>query len=116
MGGSLVCKTEEQRFKNHSIDKELDDTRGVIIFDKTRDFLIIDKSAYTTEEIEHMDKVKSTLIANLEMGGRSGACGGIVFSSTNSHSLSTVTQKLNSVLDCQHIGVGTVHMKTKMVF
>ena len=49
MGSSLVCKTEEQRFKNHSIDKELDDTIGVIIFDKTRDFLIIDNSAYTTE-------------------------------------------------------------------
>ena len=53
-----------------------------------------------------MAKVESTSIANLEMGGRSGACGGIVFSSTNSHSLSTVTQKPNSVLDCQHIGVG----------
>ena len=42
----------------------------------------------------------------MEYGGRSGACGGVVYSTTNSHSLSKVTKKTNSILSTHVNGVG----------
>ena len=55
-----------------------------------------------------MASIEDESISKLEYGGRSGACGGIVYSTTNSHSLSKVTKKPNSILSPHVNGVGVI--------
>ena len=45
-------------------------------------------------------------ISRLNYGGRSGGSGSVVYSSTNSHSLSAFTKKNNSILNSHIKGVG----------
>ena len=70
-----------------------EDIFRVIIFDKTNDFIIIDNSKYNSEEIDHMAMMEQESISRLDYGGRSGGSGSVVYSTTNSHSLSAVTKK-----------------------
>ena len=83
-----------------------EDIIRVIIFEKTNDFVIIDNSKYNQKEIDHMAMMERESISRLNYGGRSGGSGSVVYSSTNSHSLSAFTKKNNSILNSHIKGVG----------
>ena len=53
-----------------------------------------------------MAMMEQESISRLDYGGRSGGSGGVVYSTTNSHSLSAVTKKNNSILNSHVKGVG----------
>ena len=53
-----------------------------------------------------MATIDNESISKFESGGRSGACSGVVYSTTNSRSLSKVTKTSNSLLSSHVNGVG----------
>ena len=78
----------------------------MFLFKKNNDFIIIDDSNYGKIEIKHMATIDNESISKFESGGRSGACSGVVYSTTNSRSLSKVTKTSNSLLSSHVNGVG----------
>ena len=84
--------------KKNSITMPKDNLIGLIVFEDTNNFLMIDRVPNRLEDIVKVSKNETKYIGNLETGPRSGAAGGFVQVGSNSHSLSQVTQKQNSIL------------------
>ena len=104
-GGKIIDKDQENEYLKYAIDPPPKGIIGVIKFKNTGDFVIIDDTNYSENEIKHMASNENESISKLDYGGRSGACGGVVYSTTNSHSLSNVTKKPNSILTSHTNGV-----------
>ena len=97
-GSVLPPDMDKYKVENNILSFPDDDIKGLIIFENTNDFVLIDKVPNSLEDIINFSKSEMSSISNLTLGARSGAAGGFVHEGSNSHSLSKVTQKENSIL------------------
>jgi hypothetical protein len=104
-GSSISTNFNDEIMDEHSISYPLNDIGGLIIFQQTNDFLFIDKVPNKVQDIIDFSMSETMSINNLTLNGRSGSAGGFVNVGSNSHSLSKVTQKDNSILVASRNGV-----------
>ena len=105
-GANLKNICDEEPYKSHAISLPEDSNIGLIRFNRNNNFLLIDNSNFETNDVIEISKKESQSIIQHDTGGRSGAASGIVYPETNSHSLSSVTQKDNSFLLPQKNSIG----------
>ena len=79
---------------------------GLVIFERNKDYLIMDHSLNTLSDSIDMSHKENESIKKLLLRARAGAAGGMVFPQTNSHSLSSKCRSNNSKLITHKKGVG----------
>ena len=84
--------------KGKVVSKPVDGKIGLILFEGTNNFITLGNSDIDHKDGISLSKQESISIGRLELGNRAGAAGGMVYPTTNSHSLSKVTKKRNSFL------------------
>ena len=105
-GSSLPKDIDKESLHKDSISYPENNIKGLIIFEQSNDFILIDKVKNTMEDVINFSMSETESIKNLNLGGRSGAAGGFVNVGSNSHSLSKVTKKENSILIASKNSVG----------
>ena len=105
-GGVLLEYKDYEEINNKSMELPEDGTVGVVIFPSANNFLIIDESYMTNDEILEVGRKESHSISKIEYGARSGPAGGTVFPDSNSHSLCEATKTSNSIFVAHTNGSG----------
>ena len=106
IGAELDNNFDDTFAKKEALEFPKNKGIGLIIFERSNDYLILDKSTNSLSESIEMSRNKKESISNLQLGARAGAAGGIVFPQTNSHSLNNSCRSKNSKLSAHKKGVG----------
>ena len=107
-GADLSLIRNESIYKDKAITLPNDCDLGLVLFNRNKNFVLMDQLSLQDEDVINISKEESHSIIKGVTGGRSGAASGIVYPETNSHSLSKVTQKPNSFMIAQKKSVGMV--------
>ena len=77
-GSVLPLDLDYEKLERNSISYPTDNIKGLIVFENSNDFLLIDRVNNTLEDIVQFSQSETQSIKNLTLGGRSGAAGGFV--------------------------------------